>query len=78
MIAHVCGLKAGDFVHTIGDCHVYLNHISALEQQLCREPRAFPTLRINNPTDDIEKFTYADFEIIGYDPHPVVKMEMAV
>lgn len=78
MIAHVCNLKAGDFVHTIGDCHVYLNHITALEQQLTREPRPFPTLKINNPTDDIENFKYSDFEIIGYDPHPVVKMEMAV
>lgn len=78
MIAKVCGLKAGDFVHTIGDCHVYLNHINALEEQMKRQPRAFPTLKINADTTDIEGFKYSDFEIIGYDPHPVVKMEMAV
>lgn len=78
MIAKVCGLKAGDFVHTVGDCHVYLNHIDALKIQLQREPRPFPTLRINNDTDDIEGFKYSDFEVIGYDPHPAVKMEMAV
>lgn len=78
MIAHVCGLKAGDFVHTIGDCHVYLNHFGPLEEQLKREPRPFPTLKINNTTDDIESFKFSDFEVIGYDPYPVVKMEMAV
>lgn len=78
MIAHVCGLKAGDFVHTIGDCHVYLNHFGPLEEQLKREPRPFPTLKINNVTDDIESFKYSDFEVIGYDPYPVVKMDMAV
>lgn len=78
MIAHVCDLKAGDFVHTIGDCHVYLNHIKPLEEQLKREPRPFPTLKINTTTDNIENFKYSDFEIIGYDPYPIIKMEMAV
>lgn len=78
MIAHVCGLKAGDFVHTTGDCHVYLNHVSALEEQLKRKPRAFPTLKINRDIDDIESFEISDFEIIGYEPHPAVKMEMAI
>jgi thymidylate synthase len=78
MIAHVCGLKAGDFVHTTGDCHVYLNHVSALEEQLNRTPRPFPTLKINNDSGDIESFKVTDFEIIGYDPYPAVKMEMAV
>jgi len=77
-IAHVCRLKAGDFVHTIGDCHVYLNHINALEQQILREPREFPIMKINTDTDDIDGFKYDDFEIIGYKPHPAVKMEMTI
>jgi thymidylate synthase len=78
MIAHVTGLKAGDFIHTIGDCHVYLNHVSALEEQISRKPRQFPTLNIRNKVDDIENFKYTDFEVVGYDPYPVIKMEMAV
>ena len=78
MIAHVTGLKPGEFVHTIGDCHVYLNHLNALEEQLERTPRQFPKFRIKNKVDDIEKFTFEDFEVIGYDPYPVIKMEMAV
>ena len=78
MIAHVTGLKAGEFVHTIGDCHVYLNHINALDEQLKREPREFPTFNIKRKVEDIEDFKYEDFELIGYNPHPVIKMEMAV
>jgi thymidylate synthase len=78
MIAHVTGLKAGEFVHTIGDCHVYSNHVSALEEQLKRKPRNFPTLNIKRRVENIEDFTYDDFEIIGYDPFPAIKMEMAV
>ena len=80
MMAHVTGLRPGDFVHMIGDCHVYLNHVGPLEEQLKREPRAFPTLNIRNKERilDIEQFTYDDFEIVGYEPHPLIKMEMAV
>ena len=78
MIAHVTGLKAGEFIHTIGDCHVYLNHISALEEQITRKPKRFPTLNIKNKVTDIENFKYTDFEIVGYEPHPIIKMEMAV
>ncbi|RNA03040.1 thymidylate synthase [Brachionus plicatilis] len=78
MIAHVTGLKAGEFVHTIGDCHVYLNHVAALEEQLKREPRKFPTLRIKNKRTNIEEFELSDFEVAGYDPYPTIKMEMAV
>ena len=78
MIAHVTGLKAGEFVHTIGDCHVYSNHVNALEEQLKREPRKFPTLNIKNQRTDIEDFQLSDFEVIGYDPHPIIKMKMAV
>lgn len=78
MIAHVTGLKAAEFIHTIGDAHVYLNHVRPLEEQLSREPRPFPKLKIKNNVDDIEKFSFEDFEIIGYDPYPTIKMEMAV
>jgi thymidylate synthase len=78
MIAHVTGRDAGEFIHMIGDCHVYLNHIDALQEQLKREPRPFPKLRIKRQVQDIEDFKFEDFEIVGYDPHPAVKMEMAV
>lgn len=80
MIAHVTGLKAGDFVHMIGDCHVYLNHCEALKEQVQREPRAFPTLNIKRKEEitKIEDFQYQDFEILGYDPHKIIKMDMAV
>lgn len=78
MIAQVTGLKAAEFVHMIGDCHVYLNHVNALEEQLKREPRKFPSLNIKNNTTNIEGFSYSDIEVIGYDPHPIIKMDMAV
>lgn len=78
MIAHVTGLKAGEFVHTIGDCHVYSNHIVPLEEQVKRQPRNFPTLNIKRKVENIEDFRYEDFEIIGYDPLPAIKMDMAV
>lgn len=78
MIAHITGLKPGDFVHTIGDSHIYLNHLDALQEQLKREPREFPKLRIKNQVEDIDQFKMEDFELIGYNPHPVIKMEMAV
>ena len=78
MIAHVTGLIAGEFIHSIGDCHVYLNHITALEEQIKRKPREFPTLNIKRKVEKIEDFTYDDFEIINYDPMPAIKMEMAV
>lgn len=78
MIAHVTGLRAGEFVHTIGDCHIYSNHINALEEQLKREPRNFPSIRIKNRRDKIDEFDINDFEIIGYNPYPIIKMDMAV
>lgn len=78
MIAHVTDLKTGDFVHTLGDAHVYLNHIEPLQEQVKRAPRQFPTIRIKRKVERIEDFVFDDFEIIGYDPHPTIKMEMAV
>ncbi|XP_046748787.1 thymidylate synthase [Diprion similis] len=78
MLAHVTGLKPGEFVHTIGDCHVYLNHINALEEQIKRTPRPFPKLDIIRKVDDIDGFKADDFELIGYDPHPKIAMDMAL
>lgn len=78
MIAHVTGRKAGDFVHTIGDAHVYLNHVDALKEQLERSPRAFPKLKINSEKTGIDDFEYSDFEVTGYKPHKTIKMKMAV
>jgi dihydrofolate reductase / thymidylate synthase len=78
MIAHVCGLKPGEFVHTMGDTHVYSNHVEPLREQLKREPRPFPKLRIKRTVDSIDDFTMDDFEIIGYKPHGPIKMRMAV
>ena len=78
MVAQVCGLKCGEFVHTIGDAHVYLTHIEALEQQLTRNPRPFPKLTINPAVTDIDGFQFSDFTIEGYDPDAAIKMTMAV
>lgn len=78
MLAQVCGLKPGELVHTLGDAHVYLNHVQALRTQLERQPRAFPTLQLNADVTDIDAFTLADFTIQGYDPHPKIEMQMAV
>lgn len=78
MIAQVCGLKAGEFIHTLGDAHVYNNHIGPLEEQLQRTPRAFPTLKINKNITDIEEFTLEDLQIENYKPQKTIKMEMAV
>lgn len=82
MIAKVTGRKLGDFVHTIGDAHIYLNHVDALKEQLERKPRAFPKLKFRekhgNAYDDIDGFVFDDFEVIGYKPHASIKMKMAV
>mmetsp|Transcript_4221 Transcript_4221/g.6175 ORF Transcript_4221/g.6175 Transcript_4221/m.6175 type:complete len:520 (-) Transcript_4221:99-1658(-) len=78
MMAQACGLKAGDFVHTIGDAHVYSNHVDALKEQLERAPRAFPKLKMNPDKKDIDSFTFDDFEVVGYKPHKTIKMKMAV
>ena len=78
IIAHVCGLKPGDFVHTLGDAHVYSNHVEPLREQLQNKPRPFPTLKINTENVDIEGFSFEDFELSGYEPHKKVAMKMAV
>ena len=78
MMAQVCGLQAGDFVHTLGDAHLYLNHLDQARLQLTREPRPLPTMRINPDVTDILGFDYADFTLEGYDPHPHIKAEVAV
>ncbi|KAF7127703.1 hypothetical protein RHSIM_Rhsim11G0179300 [Rhododendron simsii] len=78
MIAHVCDLVPGDFVHVIGDAHVYLNHIRPLQEQLQKLPKPFPILKINPQKKDIDSFVAADFELIGYEPHQKIGMKMAV
>ena len=78
LMAQVCGLKPGDFIHTIGDAHVYTNHIESLKLQLQRAPRAFPKLVIKNPGLEIDGFVFDDFDVIGYKPHGSIKMKMAV
>ena len=78
MIAHVTDLKPGDFVHTLGDAHVYKNHVEPLKLQLEREPKSFPKLIIKRKVDNIEDFSFEDFTVEGYEPHPKIAMEMAV
>lgn len=78
MIAQVCGMRLGDFVHTIGDAHVYLNHVDALKEQLARTPKPFPKFKLNQNVKNIEEFKYEDFVVEGYNPDAVIKMKMAV
>ena len=78
MIAHVCDLKVGEFYHTIGDGHIYNNHIEAVDEQLSREAKKFPTLKIIGDYKSIDDFTMDSFEIVGYDPHPFIKAPMAI
>lgn len=78
MIAQVCGLGVGELVHTVGDLHLYLNHIDQAKEQLSREPRELPTLRLNKAIMDIDDFTSEDIELINYNPHPPIKAPVAV
>lgn len=78
MMAQVCGLQPGEFVHTLGDAHIYLNHIEQVRLQLSREPRALPQMHINPAVKDIFGFRYEDFELTGYDPHPHIKGAISV
>ncbi len=78
MIAQVTGLKPGDFVHTLGDAHLYLNHLAQAEIQLSREPCSLPRMKINSDVKSLFNFRYEDFELVGYDPHPAIKAPVAV
>lgn len=78
MVAHVCGLEPGDFVHTFGDFHIYLNHLDAVREQLSRTPRALPKMTFRRPLANLEDFRYDDFELTGYDPYPAIKGKVAV
>jgi thymidylate synthase len=78
MIAHVTGLKPGDLIHTMGDAHVYNNHIKALMVQLERNPRPFPKLKFKRDVHDIDDFRFQDFVLEGYNPCDGIKMEMSV
>ncbi len=78
MVAQVCNLSVGDFIHTLGDAHLYSNHMEQTQLQLSRNPRPLPTMRINPSVDNIFKFKYEDFELLNYDPHPHIKGAVAV
>jgi thymidylate synthase len=78
MMAQVTGLKAGEFIHTLGDAHIYTNHMDQVKLQLTREPRKLPIMLINPNVTDLFSFQYADFELINYDPHPHIKGIVAV
>ncbi len=78
MVAQVCDMDAGEFVHTLGDAHLYVNHLEQANLQLSRSPRALPVMRINPAVQDIFSFQYSDFTLEGYDPHPGIKAAVAV
>jgi thymidylate synthase len=78
MMAQVCGLQPGDFVHTFGDAHIYSNHFEQVELQLSRDPRPYPTMKINPAVNSIFDFTFADFTLENYNPHPAIKAPVAV
>ncbi|MEQ8228580.1 MAG: thymidylate synthase [Rhodospirillales bacterium] len=78
MVAQVTGLKPGDFVHTLGDAHLYVNHLSQADEQLTRDPRPLPEMWINPEVTDLFAFTFEDFELRNYDPHPHIKAPIAV
>jgi thymidylate synthase len=78
MVAQVCDLKPGDFVHTFGDLHLYANHLEQAKLQLSREPRPLPQMKINPAVKNIHDFQFEDFELVNYDPHPGIKAPIAV
>ncbi|MBX5476594.1 MAG: thymidylate synthase [Clostridia bacterium] len=78
MVAQVTGHEPGEFIHTLGDAHIYLNHVEQVKLQLTREPRPLPRMRLNPDVRDLFDFRYEDFELVGYDPHPPIRGEVAV
>jgi thymidylate synthase len=78
MVAQVCGLKPGDFVHTFGDLHLYSNHVEQAKLQLTRTPRPLPQMKLNPAVTNIHDFKFEDFELVNYDPHPAIKAPIAV
>jgi thymidylate synthase len=78
MVAQVCGLKPGEFVHTFGDLHLYLNHVEQAKLQLTREPRALPQMILNPAVSNIHDFKFEDFQLVNYNPHPSIKAPIAV
>ena len=78
MMAQVCGLEAGDFVHTFGDAHIYSNHKEQIELQLSRAPKKLPTIKMNSEIKDLFEFTFDDFELVDYDPYPLIKGAVAI
>jgi len=78
MMAQVCGLQPGDFVHTFGDAHIYSNHMDQVQLQLSREPRPYPTMKLNPEVTDLFDFKFEDFTLEGYDPHPGIKAPVAI
>lgn len=78
MVAQVCGLKVGDFVHTLGDAHIYSNHMEQVELQLSRDERKLPEMHLNPLVTNLFDFKFEDFELVGYDPHPTIKAAVAV
>ena len=78
MIAHVTQLELGDFIHTFGDAHIYVNHLDQVKLQLTRDPRPMPTLQIHRDVASLFDFHYDDFQLLGYDPHPRISAPVAV
>lgn len=78
MVAQVCDLEPGDFIHTIGDAHIYLNHLDQVQEQISRNPRPLPHMRLNPEVKDIFSFQYSDFTLEGYDPHPPIRGTVSV
>jgi thymidylate synthase len=78
MVAQVCGLEAGEFIHTFGDAHIYNNHIEQVNLQLSREPRKLPIMKLNPNATNIFDFTFDDFNLEGYDPHEHIKGAVSV